>query len=154
MSRFAKKARSHPVALQSHIQSVEFAFVSLQRTGRGLAGMLIACAILGMTVFQMPPGTLGRRSYMPVILSTVLLTFAYSTRNAMVLPALAELRRNPRNEQVLRRWHRYSLIVQSLCAGVGLVGFAMQLMGAATPIALTLYAIALGYLWLLRPVRP
>jgi hypothetical protein len=34
------------------------------------------------------------------------------------------------------------------------MGFAMQLLGAATPVALTLYAIAVGYLILLRPVKP
>ena len=72
----------------------------------------------------------------------------------MVLPALAELRRNPRDPKLLKRWSRNNLIVQSLCAAVGLMGFAMQLLGAATPIALTLYAIAVGYLFLLRPAQP
>ncbi len=69
----------------------------------------------------------------------------------MVLPSLAELRRNPRDPKLLKRWSRNNLIMQSLCAAVGLLGFAMQLLGAATPIALTLYAIAIAYLFLLRP---
>jgi disulfide bond formation protein DsbB len=154
MSRFSKKAQSQPGALPGQVQSIEFAYVSLQRTQRGLVGMLIACAILGMTVFQAPPGTLGNRTYLPIILATSLLTFAYTIRNAMVQPSLAELRRNPRDEKVLRRWHRNNLIVQSLCSAVGLLGFAMQLLGAATAVAITLYAIAVSYLFLLRPVKP
>lgn len=154
MSRFAKKARSHTAALPSHTQPVAFAYLSLQRTQRGLVGMLVVCAVLGMTIFQGRPGTLGGRSYLPIIVSTSLLTFAYTIRNSMVLPALAELRRNPRDPQLLKRWSRNNLIVQSLCAAVGLTGFAMQLLGGATPLALTLYVIAISYLFLLRPLKP
>jgi hypothetical protein len=154
MSRFSQKAESQPPTLPPSIQSVEFAYISLQRTQRGLVGMLVACAILGMTVFRVPPGTLGSRTFLPIICSTTLLTFAYTVRNAMVLPSLAELRRNPRDAALLKRWSRNNLIVQCLCAVVGLLGFAMQLLGAATPIALTLYAIAVAYLFLLRPVKP
>jgi hypothetical protein len=87
-------------------------------------------------------------------MATSALTFAYTTRNSMVLPALAELRRNPTDPKLLKRWSRNNLIVQSLCTLVGLVGFAMQLLGAASAIAFTLYAIAVGYLFLLRPTRP
>jgi|GEM_PF-1420596 hypothetical protein len=154
MSRFAKKTQSESTTLPIHVQAVEVAFVSLERTQRGLVGMLIACAVLGMTVFQGPPGTLGHRTFLPVIFSTTLLTFAYTVRNSMVLPALAELRRDPRDQQALKRWSRNNLIVQSLCAGVGLMGFAMQLMGAAIAISLTLYVIAITYLFLLRPIKP
>jgi hypothetical protein len=100
------------------------------------------------------PGTLGNRTFLPIILSTSLLTLSYVVRNAMVLPALAELRRSPYNAQLLKRWSRNNLIVLALCGAVGLMGFAMQLLGAATSIALTLYAIAIGYLFLLRPIRP
>ena len=154
MSRFAEKSQSQPAALPATLQSVEAAYISLQRTQRALVGMLLACAVLGSTVFRVPPGTLGSRTFLPIILSTTLLTFAYTTRNSMVLPSLAELRRNPRDPKLLQRWSRNNLIVQSLCALVGLTGFAMQLLGAATPVALTLYAIAVGYLFLLRPTRP
>ncbi len=154
MSRFSKKARSHSGALTQATQAVEFAYLSLQRTQRGLVAMLALCAVLGMTVFQAKPGTLGSRTYLPIIASTSLLTFAYTIRNSMVLPALAELRRNPRDPLVLKRWSRNNLIVFSLCAAVGLTGFAMQLLGAAAPIALALYAIAVGYLFLLRPLKP
>ncbi len=154
MSRFAKKARSHSRALPIQTQPVEFAYLSLQRTQRGLVGMLAVCAVLGMTLFQARPGMLGNHLYLPIILSTSLLTFAYTIRNSMVLPSLAELRRNPRDPKLLKRWSRNNLIVQSLCAAVGLTGFAMQLLGAATPLAITLYAIAVGYLFLLRPLRP
>jgi hypothetical protein len=72
----------------------------------------------------------------------------------MVLPALAELRRDPRNAQLLGRWSRNNLIVLALCGAVGLMGFAMQLLGAATSIAFTLYIIAIAYLFLLRPAKP
>jgi hypothetical protein len=71
-----------------------------------------------------------------------------------VLPSLAELRRNPRDAQALSRWSRNTLIVQSLCAAVGLIGFALQLLGASTVIPFTLYAIAVAYLFLLRPIKP
>lgn len=154
MSNFAKKAESQPTTLSSQYQSVEFAYITLQRTQRGLAGMLLACAVLGRTVFKAPPGTLGNRTFLPIILSTSLLAFAYTIRNSFVLPSLAELRRNPRDPQALKRWSRNNLIVQSLCAAVGLLGFAMQLLGAATPIGLTLYAISLVYLFLLQPAKP
>jgi hypothetical protein len=157
MSRFAEKSQKSPKqpgALPIQIQAVEFAFLSLQRTQRGLVGMLATCFVLGMTVFHGPPGTLGTRTFLPIIFSTTLLTFAYTVRNAMVLPALSELRRNPRDPKLLQRWSRNNLIMQSLCAAVGLLGFAMQLMGAPTAIALTLYAIAIAYLFLLHPIKP
>jgi hypothetical protein len=154
MSRFSQKAQSQPITQPVSLQSVEFAYLSLQRTQRGLVGMLIACFILGATVFRVPAGTLGSRTFLPIIFSTTLLTFAYTVRNAMVLPSLAELRRSPRDPALLKRWSRNNLIVQCLCAAVGLLGFAMQLLGAAAPIAFTLYAIAVAYLFLLRPVKP
>jgi len=154
MSRFTQKARSRPATLPSHTQPVAFAYLALQRTQRGLVAMLALCAVLGFTVFRGRPGTLGNRTYLPIIAATSLLTFAYTIRNSMVLPALAELRRNPRDPKLLQRWSRNNLIVQSLVAAVGLIGFAVQLLGAATPIALTLYAIAIAYLFLLRPLKP
>lgn len=154
MSRFAKKTQSQPGPLAIQTQPVAIAYLSLQRTQRALVAMLVACAVLGMTVFRVPPGTLGDRTFLPIIFSTTLLTFSYVVRNSMVLPALAGLRRNPRDAKLLKRWSRNNLIVLSLCAAVGLMGFAMQLLGAATSIALTLYAIAIGYLFLLRPARP
>jgi hypothetical protein len=154
MSRFTQKARSRPATLTVHTQPVAFAYLALQRTQRALVGMLLLCAVLGMTIFRGRPGTLGNRTYLPIIAATSLLTFAYTIRNSMVLPALAELRRNPRDPKLLQRWSRNNLIVQSLCAAVGLIGFATQLLGAATPIALTLYAIAVAYLFLLRPLKP
>lgn len=155
MSRFAKKSQRsqpQPVALSS--AAIEFAFLSLQRTQRGLVGMLVVSAVLGMTVFRPAVGTLGYRAFLPVIFSTTLLTFAYSVRNFMVLPSLAALRRSPRDPKLLKSWSRNNLVMQSLCAAVGMLGFAIQLMGAAAPIALTMYAIAIAYLFLLRPVRP
>ncbi len=154
MSRFAKKAQSQPAALAFQNQPIAVAYLSLQRTQRALVAMLAACAVLGMTVFRVPPGALGNRTLLPIIFSTSLLTLAYVVRTAMVLPALAELRRNPRNAHLLKRWSRNNLIVLSLCGAVGLMGFGMQLLGAATPISLTLYVIAVGYLFLLRPAKP
>ena len=155
MSRFSeKRAQSKPVALASPLPSLEAAYLSLQRTQRALVGILVACALLGSTVLRAPSGTLGSRSFLPAIIGASLLTFAFTARNVMVLPSLAELRRNPRDPKLLRRWSRNNLIVQSLCALVGLIGFALQLLGAATPIAITLYATAIVYLFLLRPARP
>lgn len=163
MSRFAEKSQksqsqksqSRPAALPPiQSQPIEFAYLSLLRTQRGLAGMLVTCAVLGMTVFQAPPANLGSRTFLPIVFSTTLLTFAYTFRNFAVLPALGALRRNPQDPSILKRWSRNNLIMQSLCAAVGLLGFAMQLMGAAMPISLTLYVIAIAYLFLLRPIRP
>ena len=154
MSRFAKRTQPQPVALAFQTQPVAVAYLSLQRTQRALVAMLAVCAVLGMTVFRVPPGTLGNRTFLPIIFSTSLLTLAYVVRNAMVLPALAELRRDPRNAQLLGRWSRNNLIVLALCGAVGLMGFAMQLLGAATSIAFTLYIIAIAYLFLLRPAKP
>jgi hypothetical protein len=154
MSRFAKKAQSQPAVMSVQNQSVDFAYLSLQRTQRGLVGMLLACAILGMTVFKSPVGALSSRIFVPVIFSTSLLVFAYTIRNSMVLPSLEELRRNPRGPKVLSRWSRNNLIVLCLCGAVGLMGFATQLLGATAPISLTLYAIAIAYLFLLQPAKP
>ena len=56
--------------------------------------------------------------------------------------------------KILKRWSRNNLIVLALCGAVGLMGFAMQLLGAATSIAFTLYIIAIAYLFLLRPAKP
>jgi hypothetical protein len=158
MSRFSEKSQSQPGMAVVHVQAVEAAYLALQRVQRTLVGMQVACAIFG-TYFsakapQAMPGVLGSRIYLPVIFATSLLTFAYTIRNSMVLPALGELRRNPRDPMLLKRWSRNNLIVQTMCAGVGLTGFALQLMGASRPIPLTLYAIAVGYLFLLRPARP
>jgi disulfide bond formation protein DsbB len=154
MSRFSENSQSQPGLATANVQAVESAYLALQRTQRALVGMLIACAILGTAVLHGTSGALGNRIYLPVILATSLLTFAYSIRNGMVLPALAELRRNPRDPKLLQRWSRNNLIVQALCAAVGLTGFGLQLFGAATPLALTMYVIAAAYLFLLRPTRP
>ena len=154
MSHYSRKLQSAAPTGTISVQSIEHAYASLQRTQSALVAMMIACALLGMTIFRAQPGTLGKRSYMPVIMSTVLLTFAYTLRNAMVIPALDALRRNPRDGDALRRWSRNNLIVLSLCGAVGMMGFALQLLGAATAIALVMYAIAISYLFLLSPVKP
>ena len=156
MSKFSQKARSQPgtVPLKITIESVEYAYLALRRSQRWLMGMVVACAVLGTAVFHGPLGTLGNRSILPVIFCTAALTFAYTLRTSMVTPALLELRRNPRDPKLLKRWSRNNFIVMALCAAVGLGGFAMQLFGAAMPVSLTLYAIAVAYLILLRPVRP
>jgi hypothetical protein len=154
MSRFSQKIESQPGAATVHVQAVEAAYLALQRTQRTVVGMLVACALTGTVVFRGTQNVLGNRIYMPVIFATSLLAFAYTLRNSMVLPSLAELRRNPRDPGLLKRWSRNNLIVQALCAAVGLTGFALQLFGAAPPIPIALYAIAAAYLFLLRPVRP
>jgi hypothetical protein len=115
--------------------------------------MLIACAILGLKLHG-PPGGLGNRIYLPAILATSLLTLAFTLRSRLVLPSLNELRANPRDAVLLRRWSRNTLVVQLLCTAVGLTGFGLQLLGAPTSLAVALYAIAFAYLFMLRPVRP
>jgi hypothetical protein len=154
MSRYSEKSQSQPGAATANIQAVETAYLALQRTQRTVVGMLVACAIVGTVAFRGTQPVLGNRIYLPVIFATSLLAFAYTVRNSMVLPSLAELRRNQRDPQLLKRWSRNNLIVQALCAAVGLTGFALQILGAAPPIPIALYAISGAYLFLLRPVRP
>ena len=154
MSRFAQKYRTAAGAAASNVQAVEAAYQALTRSQRWLIAMLLTCAILGFKLLHGPPGALGSRIYLPVIFAASLLTLAFSPRSQLVLPALAELRRNPRDPKLLRRWSRNNLIVQALCTAVGLTGFALQLFGAPTAIALALYAIAVTYLFLLRPTKP
>jgi heme A synthase len=152
MSHLARKRQSQQ--FPGSAQSVQAAYDSLRRAQRGLAGMIAACALLGCTVLRGPAGALGNRIYLPVIVSTLLLTFAYSFRSQTVAAALDELRRNPRDPRALRRWQRDNLIVLALVAAVGVTGFGLQLFGAPAPIALVLYAISIAYLFLLRPVKP
>lgn len=147
MSRYTQK-------FQSHTQLVEAAYLALQRSLRTAVGMLVACAIVGTVMFRGVRNVLGNRIYVPVIAATTLLGLAYTLRNSMVLPALAELRRNPGNPDLLKRWSRGNLIVQGLCAAVGLTGFGLQILGSAPPIPIALYAIAAAYLFLLRPTKP
>ena len=150
MSRFAERYRTQP----GQIQQVETAYLSLMRAQRAFVGVMIACALLGATVLHGRQTAPVGRLYLPVILATALLTFAFVMRNAMVLPALAELRRDPRNPLLLRRWGRFTLMVQGLCVAVGLTGFALQLMGSQLMLPLAIYGIAVAYIFLLRPVRP
>jgi hypothetical protein len=155
MSRFAKeRTQSKPGATAYQNQSIENVYLSLKRTQYGLIGMLVACSILGMTVLKPPVATLSNRIFLPIIFSTSLLVFAFTIRNSMVVPSLAELRRNPLDPKALKLWGRNNVIVQCLCGAVGLLGFATQLLGAATSISLTLYAIAVVYLFLLQPAKP
>ena len=158
MSRFSQKfrsqhSRSQPGAATAQVQAVESAYVALMRSQRWLVGMLIACAIVGFKLHG-PLGVLGNRIYLPAILATSLLTLAFTLRNRLVLPSLNGLRASPRDAMLLRRWSRNTLMVQLLCTAVGLTGFALQLLGAPTSLALTLYAIAFAYLFMLRPLRP
>jgi hypothetical protein len=151
MARRKRSPQQLPVEL--HLQSIEHAYISLQRTQRTLAAMLIAAAVAGFVFFPAHE-PLGKRIFLPVIFATTLMTFAYTVRNSMVQPALAELRRQPGNRALLARWRRNNLIVFCMLTAVGVIGFGMQLFGAAAPISVTLYACAVGYLFLLRPTRP
>ncbi len=134
MSRFAKRSSAATRALwPSRLQPVEVAYLSLQRTQRGLVGMLVVCAVLGMTVFRVPPGTLGNRTFLPIIFSTSLLTFAYIVRNAMVLPAAGGIAPQPPRPETAQALEPQQSHRAGRCArAVGLMGFAMQLLGAAT----------------------
>ncbi len=147
MSR--RKAKSNPA-----LDRVATAYLGLRRTQMALLFGVAICAVLGLALHHAEPGSLGSRSYLQAIFSTVLLTFGYTTRNSMATPALRELRRNHQDLIALARWNRYSTLSMGLCAAVALIGFGMQLMGGATTICLVLYAIAAAYLFLLGPVRP
>jgi hypothetical protein len=153
MSRYSQKLAANPSNVPASVQSVHNAYEFLRRVQRMLALLVVFCAAFGFTI-KHQAAALGGRSYLPVIFATTLLTFAYTIRNSTVRPALTELRRNPQNPLVLKRWRRNSLIVLGLCAAVGFIGLAMQLFGAAVPIVLVLYAIAVSYVFLLGPVRP
>ena len=154
MSRFAEKYRSQPGEAAAQYPAVQSAYDALMRSQRWFVGMLVACAMLGLTVLHGPRVLLGRRTFLPAIFATSLMALAYTLRGQLVLPSLAELRANPRDSGALRRWSRNTLIVQFLCSAVGLTGFALQLLGAPMFLALTLYVIAFAYLILLRPMRP
>ena len=154
MSRFAQKYRSQPGEAAAQYPAIESAYVALMRAQRWFVGMLIACAILGLTVLHGPPMLVGRRTFFPAIFASSLMALAYTLRNQLVRPSMTELRANPRSTEALRRWTRNSLIVQFLCSAVGLTGFALQLLGAPMFLAITLYVIAFAYLILLRPERP
>jgi hypothetical protein len=151
MSRFSRRTGAQRSA---DTKAVESAYLSLVRTQRALAFMLVFCAVLGATVLH--PASQAPRSvlYLPIIFATSLLTFAYMLRNVMVQASLSELRRDPRNPALLRRWSRNNLLVLALCAAVGLIGFALQLLGAPLSLAIAVYVIAVSYLFLLRPMRP
>ncbi len=138
----------------SPLDRVATAYLGLRRTQMGLLVGVALCAVLGLALHHAEPGSLGSRSYLPAIFSTVLLTFGFTTRNTMATPALNELRRNHQEAAALTRWVRYSTLAMGLCAAVALIGFGMQLMGGATTICLVMYAIAAAYLFLLGPVRP
>ena len=154
MSRFSQKFRSEPGAAAAQVQAVEAAYHALMRTQRSFVAVLLACAILGFKLLHGPPNLLGQRIYFPAIFAASLLTLAFTLRGRLVLPSLQELRANPRDPSLLRRWGRNTLIVQLLCIAVGWTAFALQLLGAPNSLALTLYAIAFAYLFMLRPVRP
>jgi hypothetical protein len=76
----------------------------MMRAQRALITMLLVCAILGIKLLHGAPGMLEGRLYFPVIFATSLLTLAFTLRRRLVLPSLAELRGNPRDPALLRRW--------------------------------------------------
>ena len=116
--------------------------------------MLVLCAVLGMTVFPDRREPSATRTFLPIILLHHAAHFRLHHPQCHGAARALRTAPQPARPQLLKRWSRNNLIMQSLCAAVGLLGFAMQLLGAATPIALTLYAIAIAYLFLLRPIRP
>ncbi|MDR3763238.1 MAG: hypothetical protein P4M01_04000 [Acidobacteriota bacterium] len=153
MSRYSAKLQSNPSGVPTALEPVQKAYNGLRGTQRSLLLVIVFCAAFGFTMGR-GAGSLGSRTYLPVIFATTLLTFAYTLRNSSVLPSLGELRRNPHNDVALARWRRNSVIVMSLCAAVALLGLALQLFGAALPIVVAVYAIAAVYLFLLGPIRP
>jgi hypothetical protein len=153
MSRYSEKLQAQPAPISASLQPVWIVYQGLQRVQRTLALIVVFCAAFGFTLAR-TTAPLGSRSYIPVIFASTLLTFGYTIRNSAVLPALTELRRNPQNADALKRWRRNCLIVLYLCAAVGLIGLAMQMLGASFPIVLALYAIAVVYIFLLGPAKP
>jgi hypothetical protein len=83
-----------------------------------------------------------------------MLTFAYTARNSMVMPAAEQLRRNPNDPTLVMRWRSGVVIVMTLCEGVGLMGFVLRILGGPPIVAIVMYAISLGYLIMLAPKRP
>lgn len=153
MSRYSEKLQTNPGGAPASLEAVQVAYNRLRTTQRAFLLIIVACAAFGFTLGR-GQGSLGNRTYLPVIFATTVLTLAYTLRNSLVLPSLGELRRNPHNAVALARWHRNSVIVMALCAAMGLLGLALQLFGAAVPIVLVMYAIAIAYLFLLGPLRP
>jgi hypothetical protein len=157
MSKYSRKIeKTTPQKLTVSVAppEVERVWLGLRRTQQGLAVLLLICAAAGALLFRASQTRASGVAVMPAVLASIVLTFAYSARNQFVLPALEELRRNPRDPRRLEIWRKATLRVQGMCAMVGLAGFAAQAMGAATAVSLILYAIAIAYLFLLRPEHP
>lgn len=158
MSKYSKKlAETKPQAapkLAHTPPEIAAAWQLLRRTQLGLAGALVLLAVGGLAFPTRPSDTQSMSGYMPVILASFVMTFAYTTHSTVIRPALEELRRNPFDHTRVKQWRSAVWQMQALCALVGLGGFATQVMHVSQIVAFTLYAIAIVYLFVLRPQHP
>jgi uncharacterized membrane protein YfcA len=138
---------------ERNMNLLERTLQSLKLIHMGMLASIVIYGILGEFVLRPQPRGLGSALILVVIASSML-TFAYTARNSMVLPAAEQLRRDPDNPMLVMRWRTGVVIVMTLCEGVGLIGFVLRILGGPPIVAIVMYAISLGYLIMLAPKRP
>ncbi len=127
---------------------------SLKLIHTGMISAIVIYGIVGEFVLHPQPRGLGSIALILVVIASSMLTFAYTARNSMVLPAEEQLRRNPNDPGAIMRWRSGVLITIMLSEGVGLLGFVLRILGGPPIVAIVMYAISLGYLIMLAPKRP
>ena len=127
---------------------------SLKLIHMGMISAVVVYGIVGEFVLHPQPRGLGSVPLILVVIASSMLTFGYTIRTSMVLPAEEQVRRDPDNPAVVMRWRSGVLISIMLCEGVGLLGFVLRILGGPPIVAIVMYAISLGYLIMLAPKQP
>ncbi|HVP63458.1 MAG TPA: hypothetical protein VMT82_01105 [candidate division Zixibacteria bacterium] len=127
---------------------------SLKLIHMGMLASVVIYGILGEFVLHPQPRALGSTALILVVIASSMLTFGYTARNSMVLPAEEQLRRNPNDPTLVMRWRSGVVIVMTLFEAVGLIGFVLRVLGGSPIVSILMYAISLGYLIMLGPRRP
>ncbi|HEX8925492.1 MAG TPA: hypothetical protein VF786_06840 [Terriglobales bacterium] len=127
---------------------------SLKMIHMGMLAAVVVYGVLGEFVLHPQPRGLGSTALILVVIASSALTFAYTARNSMVLPAEEQVRRSPNDSAAVMRWRSGVLITMMLCEAVGLLGFILRVLGGPPIVAIVMYAISLGYLIMLAPKRP
>ena len=127
---------------------------SLKLIHMGMISAVIIYGIFGEFVLHPQPRGLGSIPLILVVIASSMLTFAYTARSSMVLPAEEQVRRAPDDSTSVMRWRSGVLITIMLCEGVGLLGFVLRILGGPPIVAIVMYAISLGYLIMLAPKKP